>query len=72
MKKTMIAVAFAVASVPMMFAAQANPPANPPANGTTANKAEVAKTSKKHAKKAVKKAAPKKDTGSTAPAPVSK
>lgn len=67
MKKSMIAIVFAVASVPMMFAAQANPPANPPANGT---KAETPKT-KKHSKKASKKATPKKDSGST-PAPVSK
>ena len=61
MKKTMIAIVFAVASVPMMFAAQANPPANPPANGS---KAEAPKT-KKHVKKASKKATPKKETGST-------
>lgn len=61
MKKTMIAIAFAVASVPMMFAAQANPPANPPANSGT--KTEAPKV-KKHSKKAVKKA-PKKDAGST-------
>ncbi len=61
MKKTMIAIAFAVASVPMMFAAQANPPANPPANSGT--KTEAPKV-KKHSKKAVKKA-PKKETGST-------
>jgi len=61
MKKTMIAIAFAVASVPMIFAAQANPPANPPASGT---KTEAPKA-KKHTRKAVKKAAPKKDTGAT-------
>lgn len=62
MKKTIIAIAFAVASVPM-FAAQA--PANPPANGT---KTETAKP-KKHVKKASKKTSPKKEsTGS----PVSK
>ncbi|HLH20781.1 MAG TPA: hypothetical protein VKX45_26380 [Bryobacteraceae bacterium] len=61
MKKTMIAIAFAVASVPMMFAAQANPPANPPVNSGT--KTEAPKV-KKHSKKAVKKA-PKKDAGST-------
>ena len=60
MKKTMIAIAFAVASVPMIFA-QANPPANPPAGGS---KAEAPKT-RKHSKKAVKKAAPKKETGAT-------
>ena len=54
MKKTMIAIAFAVASVPMMFAAQANPPANPPATGS---KAAPTSTAKKHVKKATKKVA---------------
>jgi hypothetical protein len=66
MKKTMIAVAFAVASVPMMFAAQA--PANPPASGS----ATQAPKAKKHTKKAVKKVAPKKDAASTTAAPVAK
>lgn len=70
MKKTMIAIAFAVASVPMMFAAQApaQTPANPPA-------AAQAPKPKKHVKKATKKTTPKKDAGSSttaAPAPVSK
>jgi hypothetical protein len=66
MKKTMIAVAFAVASVPMMFAAQApaQTPANPPA--TQAPKA------KKHSKKATRKVAPKKDAASTTGSPASK
>ena len=70
MKKTMIAVVFAVASVPMIFAAQApaQTPANPPANGS---KVEAPKT-KKHSKKAVKKAAPKKDAGSTTSSPAAK
>jgi len=58
MKKMMIAVAFAVASVPMTFAAQTNPPANPPAKTAA----------KKHSKKATKKAAPKKEGSGTAPA----
>jgi hypothetical protein len=65
MKKSMIAIAFAVASVPMMFAAQANPPANPPASGTKT----VAPKAKKHSKKAVKstkKAVTKTDTASPA------
>ncbi len=64
MKKTMIAIAFAVASVPMIFAAQANPPASAPANSGT--KTDAPKV-KKHSKKTVKKAAPKKDSGSTGP-----
>jgi hypothetical protein len=69
MKKTMIAVAFAVASVPMMFAAQANPPANPPAAGTAT---KVAPKTKKHSKKAVKKVAPKKDAGAATGSPAAK
>jgi hypothetical protein len=71
MTKTVLAIAFAVASIPM-FAAQT--PANPPAAGT-APKVEAPKT-KKHSKKAAKKAAPKKDststTGAAAAKPVSK
>ncbi len=55
MKKTLIAIAFAAASIPMVFA-QATPTANPPANAT-------AKTAKVHKhKKSVKKAAPKTET----------
>jgi hypothetical protein len=66
MRQTVLAIAFAVASIPM-FAAQANPPATPstpPAAGTQAK--PVAKTHKH--KKAVKKVAPKNTgtTGSTA------
>lgn len=68
MKKTMIAVAFAVASVPMMFAAQTAPAANPPASGS---KTEAPKA-RKHTKKGVKKATPKKDAGSTTGSPASK
>jgi hypothetical protein len=68
MKNTMIAIAFAVASVPMIFAAQAPAtPDTPPASGAATKEAPKAK---KHVKKNVKKAAPK--TGSTAAAPVSK
>jgi hypothetical protein len=71
MTKTVLAIAFAVASIPM-FAAQT--PANPPAAGT-APKVEAPKT-KKHVKKATKKTAPKKDststTGAAAAKPVSK
>ncbi len=60
MKKTLITIAFAAASLPM-FAAQT--PANPPANGTTATK--PAKTKKVHHKKASKKS---KATPAAAPA----
>jgi hypothetical protein len=57
MKKTLIAIAFAAASIPMVFA-QATTPANPPANGNA-----PAKTAKVHKhKKSVKKAAPKTET----------
>jgi len=51
MKKSLIAIAFAAASIPMMFA-QSTPPANGNAPAKTATKVH------KH-KKAVKKAAPK-------------
>lgn len=60
MKKTLITIAFATAS---LFAAQ-NPPANPPAAGTTETKPAPVKT-KKH-KKASKKV--KKNAAATAPA----
>jgi hypothetical protein len=54
MKKTMIAIAFAVASVPMIYAAQ-----TAPATGTQA----PATKTKKHTKKGTsKKAAPKKES----------
>lgn len=55
MKKTLIAIAFAAASVPMMFA---QAPANPPANAPVKTATKV----KKHSKKSVKKAAPKTET----------
>jgi hypothetical protein len=60
MKKTLITIAFAVASVPM-FAAQT--PANPPASGSTTQAKPVVK---KHQKKAVKKVAPKKEAAPVA------
>ncbi len=56
MKKTLIAIAFAAASIPMVFA-QSTTPANPPANGN----AKTATKVHKH-KKSVKKAAPKTET----------
>ena len=66
MKKTLIGIAFATAS---MFAAQ-NPPANPPAAGTTETKPAPVKTKKhKTSKKASKKSAEK---TTTAPAPAAK
>jgi hypothetical protein len=63
MKKSLIAIAFAAASIPMMFAQTA--PANPPATGNAP--AKTASTVKKHKKahKAVKKAAPKTDAGTS-------
>jgi len=60
MKKSILAIAFAVASTPFMFAAQASTPqANPPASGTAAPKSTTATTkkTKKHVKK-VKSAKP--------------
>ena len=56
MKKTLITIAFAVASIPM-FAAQT--PATPPASGSATQTKPVVK---KHHKKAVKKVAPKNNT----------
>lgn len=61
MKKTLITIAFATAS---MFAAQ-NPPANPPAAGTTETKPAPVKT-KRHKKAVHKKLTPK--TPAAAPA----
>lgn len=65
MKKTLITLAFAAASLPM-FAAQ-TAPANPPAAGQTDSK--TATTKPKKAKKAkVKKSKKDSTTGTTAPA----
>ena len=61
MKKTLIGIAFATAS---MFAAQ-NPPANPPAAGTTETKPAPVKKVKKH-KKASKKSTEKTATPAAA------
>jgi len=62
MKKTILAsIAFAVATVPMTFAAQT--PANPPAGSQTSKSStDTTKTPKKHSSK---KVTPKKSTGST-------
>ncbi|HWC96052.1 MAG TPA: hypothetical protein VG456_04870 [Candidatus Sulfopaludibacter sp.] len=69
MKKTMFAaIAFAVATVPMTFAAQTTP-ANPPASGAKSTSAPAVTTTKKHTKHAAKKAAPKKTTGATPSTP---
>ena len=62
MKKIILPIVFAVASMPLTFAAQA--PANPPASGTQ-TKSSTDTTAKKH-KKSGKKSTPKKSTGSTA------
>ncbi len=52
MKKIALAIAFAVASMPLTFAAQTTP-ANPPASG--AGQSTTKKAVKKHAKKSTKK-----------------
>jgi hypothetical protein len=59
MKTTLLAIAFAVASTPFMFAAQ-TAPANPPASGQKS----ASTTTKKHTKKG-KKSTPKTNGGST-------
>lgn len=64
MKKTVLAIAFAVATMPLTFAAQT--PANPPANNAGQNKTSTAtaKTkTKKHHSKAVKSNAATPSTG---------
>ena len=64
MKKTLITLAFAVASMPMFAANQAGQ-ANPPASNTaTPDTKASTKTTKKHTKKASKKSA-KKDSTTT-------
>jgi hypothetical protein len=65
MKKSLITIAFAVASMPMFAANQAPSQANPPAAGSTEAKPAV-KTTKKHTKKVSKKTSVKKDA-TTAP-----
>ena len=68
MKKTLIVIAFAAASLPMFAAHQAAgqsaPATNPPAANSTA---KPAVKTKKHVKNTSKKVAPKKDTSATAP-----
>jgi hypothetical protein len=62
MKKTLIAIAFAVAAMPMFAANQAPVQANPPVAGSTAaTTAKPAVKTKKHVKKASKKTSVKKD-----------
>jgi hypothetical protein len=66
MKKSLIAIAFAVASVPMFAANQAAAPVNPPVAGNTATtSAKPAVKVKKHTKKATKKNMVKKDAATT-------
>ncbi len=65
MKKSLLSIALAVATMPMMFAKSQATPATPPANSGTATKPAV--TVKKHSKKHVKKVAPK-TTGAPAAA----
>jgi hypothetical protein len=67
MKKTLITIAFAVASMPMFAANQAPSQANPPAAGSTATtESKPAVKTKHHTKKASKKTSVKKDA-TTAP-----
>jgi hypothetical protein len=64
MKKSLLGIALAAASLPLTFAAQTTPPANPPAKDAPA---VTAPKTKKHSKKASKKAV-KKTTDAAKPA----
>ena len=68
MNKTLITIAFAVASMPMFAANQAAGQANPPVAGSTAptTQAKPVVKTKKHSKKVSKKTSVKKDA-TTAP-----
>jgi hypothetical protein len=70
MKKTLMTIAFAAASLPM-FAAQATP-AVPPANQPAKTEAKPAVKTKKTHKKATKKSTEKKATPAATPVPASK
>jgi hypothetical protein len=70
MKKTLITIAFAAASLPMFAAHQATP-AVPPANQPAKTEAKPAVKSKK-VKKATKKSTEKKATPAATPAPAVK
>ena len=72
MKKSLLGIALAAASLPLTFAAQTNPPANPPAKtGTEATAPATKKPVKKaHHKKAVKNV--KKTTDAAKPAGAAK
>ena len=64
MKKSLLAIALAVASMPMVFAQAA--PQNPPASGTTANSPATTKTPKaKHHKAKTTKKTKKNATGNS-------
>ena len=71
MKNSLLAIALAVATMPLTFAAQTKPAVNPPASSTSsvpANKTTVAATNKKTPKvhkKAPKKSATPASTAST-------
>ena len=68
MTKTFIAIAFAVASMPMFAANQAAPaPSQTPAAGTTATTDAKPVKAKKHSKKVSKKTTVKKDAATTTP-----
>ena len=65
MKKTLIAIAFAAASLPMFAAPQATGQTAPATNPPAATKPAV--KTKKHVKKTSKKVAPKQNSSATAP-----
>jgi hypothetical protein len=71
MKKTLITIAFAAASLPMFAAHQATP-AVPPANQPAKTEAKPAMKTKKVHKKVTKKSTEKKATPAATPAPVGK
>ena len=66
MKKSLITIAFAVASMPMFAANQAPSQAIPPAGSTPTTEAKPAVKTKRHTKKVSKKTSVKKDA-TTAP-----
>jgi len=69
MKKSLIVIAFAVASMPMFAAHQAASQANPPAGSVPTTEAKPAVKTKKHTKKVSHKTSVKKDANT---APVAK
>ena len=72
MKKSLIAIAFAVATMPMIFAAQNKPAANPPANSASSTTGQTATTATPKVKKHVKKHKKSAVKGATANTPAAK